>query len=500
MTSAFCLVLHAHQPYVRRHGAWPCGEDWYHQAAMDAYLPVAEAFGRLAADGLRRFATVSFTPVLASQMADPYLTRELLLYAGRTMLRAESQAANYRGSWREEVVGLAARFHRSAGAIADRLQGEWSAGTHVPWRGLAASGAIETWTSAPGHAFLPGLNDEDLMAASFRAAIVEHLRVLGVPPAGAWLPECAYRPGLEAALSASDLPLTVLDGPALEDAGASVRIPIRLGDVVVLGRDRDASLLVSGPGGYPGGAAYRDFHHYDDGAGFKSFAVTTPPGTPGPKRPYDPGAGSADAVADAHRFAAEVERRLAERPGVMVCAFDLELFGHWWHEGPIFLEEVLRALSTSSVCRPETLSAAAERVPHPEAVSIGPSTWGRDGDETSWRNAATAPLWYAVGEAETRLRGVLQRPGSTDAEARGQAIREFLLLAASDWPYMITMGRAAGYARDRATLHARAFDELCDAIEGGAAAPNLAELRERDNLLPELDAAAFLSASSPARP
>ena len=184
----------------------------------------------------------------------------------------------------------------------------------------------------------------------------------------------------------------------------------------------------------------------------------------------------------------------------MVCAFDLELFGHWWHEGPIFLEEVLRALSTSSVCRPETLSAAAERVPHPEAVSIGPSTWGRDGDETSWRNAATAPLWYAVGEAETRLRRVLQRPGSTDAEARGQAIREFLLLAASDWPYMITMGRAAGYARDRSALHARAFDELCDAIESGTAAPNLADLRERDNLLPELDAAAFLGASSPARP
>jgi len=50
-----------------------------------------------------------------------------------------------------------------------------------------------------------------------------------------------------------------------------------------------------------------------------------------------------------------VRARLAEirardgRPGLVVAAYDTELFGHWWHEGPAFLERVLRLLPRAGV-------------------------------------------------------------------------------------------------------------------------------------------------------
>ncbi|MCA1726314.1 MAG: DUF1957 domain-containing protein [Actinobacteria bacterium] len=487
MKSAFCLILHAHQPYVRRHGAWPCGEDWFHQAAFEAYLPLAEAFGRLGERGLSGLATVSFTPVLAGQLADPYLNRELQLYLGRTMLRAQRQAANLRGPDREALIEVAADVHQQAARLAAGLGGPWSGGAHLPWRELAESGAVELWTSAPGHAFLPGLRDEELIARGFELAVAEHRRVFGAAPWGAWLPECGYRPGLEDAVAVAGLGAVVLDGAAFEGAGVPRRVPARAGgsEVVAFPRDRGLSDLIGGPGGYPGGPEYRDFHHHDLEAGFKSYAVTHPPGTPGTKRPYDRTAGLAAARADARRFAAEVERAAAAEPGVIVAAFDLELFGHWWHEGPAFLEELLCLLAESHIVRPATLSRTAGDATAAPGASFPSSTWGRGGDDSSWVNAATAPIWRRVHRAEARLGAALGAGG--DARTRAQALREFFLLSASDWPYMVTLGRAADYARERVEAHDAALTALLDALERGAVPDELEALEERDNLLPGLD-------------
>ena len=56
-------------------------------------------------------------------------------------------------------------------------------------------------------------------------------------------------------------------------------------------------------------------------------------------------------AADADDFVRVVRDRLVEqaarregRPGLVVVAYDTELFGHWWYEGPAFLETVLTRL------------------------------------------------------------------------------------------------------------------------------------------------------------
>ena len=63
-------------------------------------------------------------------------------------------------------------------------------------------------------------------------------------------------------------------------------------------------------------------------------------------------AARADKTIDAHvdDFVGLVRQRLISeterigRPAHVVAAFDTELFGHWWYEGPTWLERLLRAL------------------------------------------------------------------------------------------------------------------------------------------------------------
>ena len=46
-----CVVLHTHLPWLPRHGTWPVGEEWLHQAWAGCYLPMVETLRSLADEG-----------------------------------------------------------------------------------------------------------------------------------------------------------------------------------------------------------------------------------------------------------------------------------------------------------------------------------------------------------------------------------------------------------------------------------------------------------------
>ena len=58
--------------------------------------------------------------------------------------------------------------------------------------------------------------------------------------------------------------------------------------------------------------------------------------------------------------------------------------------------------------------------------------------------------------------------GQGDDLLRSAVAREFALLHASDWMFMLTRGRSPGYATERMHGHADRIRTLCDAISGGA--------------------------------
>lgn len=495
---AFCLVLHTHLPYVRRHGAWPCGEDWFHQAAVDAYLPLLAALRRLEGAGFRNIATMSVSPILATQMADPYLLNELHLYLGRQLLRAERQVANYRGRHRNEVREVAGWYHRRYTDLLEEFETRWRAGLHLAFRELAESGVVELIGSFAGHPFVPLLGDDAFAAGQLETGLAEHERLFGRRPPGVWLPECGYRPadderaGIETMLDKAGVDFTMVDAPTFEEGGWSVRAPVQVSgsSVRFLARDMEASYHVWSPtGGYPGGPWYRDAYHYDAEAGFRSFRVTDRSSHVADKQPYEPERARAAAVEDAERFAEEVERRLDKhagdtgKQGLLLTCFDTELFGHWWFEGPTFLEALFLRLRTAGRVDTLTVSEALDRVPSQSAESLPLSSWGRGKDTSAWLSPSTEPIWSLIWDGERIARQALTE-GPQEPRTLKQAIRELLLLSASDWPFMVSRGRAADYARERAHEHHRALRALLDTEDRDDT--TLPDLEDRDNPFPAL--------------
>jgi 1,4-alpha-glucan branching enzyme len=247
-------------------------------------------------------------------------------------------------------------------------------------------------------------------------------------------------------------------------------------DVIAFGRDLAVSYRVWSPkSGYPGHPAYRDFHTYDHITGLKPARVTGRNVPSEEKAPYDPA--RADAAIDSHvaDFVEVVRARLISesdrigRPAHVVAAFDTELFGHWWHEGPVWLERVLRALPEAGV-RIGTLSDAIAEGYVGSPVELPPSSWGSGKDWQVWSGEQVADIVALNAEVvDTALATVDKAMAHTTARdiVADQILRETLLTVSSDWPFMVSKDTAAEYARYRAHLHAHATREISAALASG---------------------------------
>jgi 1,4-alpha-glucan branching enzyme len=324
-------------------------------------------------------------------------------------------------------------------------------------------------------------------------------------PIGIWAPECAYAPGMEHDYAAAGVGHFMVDGPSLHGDTALGR-PVGDAGVVAFGRDLQVSYRVWSPkSGYPGHAAYRDFHTYDHRTGLKPARVTGRNVPSEKKAPYDPD--RADRAIDSHvaDFVEVVRSRLVSeserigRPAHVVAAFDTELFGHWWYEGPVWLERVLRALPEAGV-RIGTLSDAVSAGLVGDAVELPPSSWGSGKDWQVWAGDKVADLVQLNAEVVDTALSTVDKALTQTATLDGpiprdhiadQILRETLLTVSSDWPFMVSKDSAADYARYRAHLHAHATREIAGALASGRreVAQRLADGWNRaDGLFGALDA------------
>ncbi|HEY2224611.1 1,4-alpha-glucan branching protein domain-containing protein [Actinomycetospora sp.] len=486
----FCLVLHSHLPWLARHGAWPVGEDWLYQAWAHSYLPVVEVLERLADRGHRDLLTLGVSPVLAAQLDHPYCLRAMHAWLADWQLRAH---ATHR-----RLPDVAVREHQAASAALATFERDWRHGASPVFRSLADRGAVELLGGPATHPFgplLPGRVRRFLLDGGLRDAT----RRLGRAPEGIWAPECGYSPGMEHDYAAAGVRRFLVDGPAMRGDTAAAH-PVDGTDVVAFGRDLEVTYRVWSPrSGYPGGADYRDFHTFDHDSGFKPYRVTGK--RVGEKAPYDADRAAAAVARDAEDFVGTVVERLRAlrdrrgRPGVVVAAYDTELFGHWWHEGPAWLEEVLTRLPEAGV-RVTTLRGAVEAGHVEEPVVLPASSWGSGKDWRVWDGSGdpgVADMVADNADVATRLLAAVDgvgRPAGRDATLDTLAVQAALALS-SDWAFMVTKDSAAHYARRRAAVHRDRVRELTDLLPAGRhdeAARRAAEFAGQDDLFGHLDA------------
>ncbi|HET9492765.1 MAG TPA: 1,4-alpha-glucan branching protein domain-containing protein [Chloroflexia bacterium] len=288
---------------------------------------------------------------------------------------------------------------------------------------------------------------------------------------------------------------------AVENGGTFEAYLVRDSDVAVLGRNRTIGEQVwAAAVGYPGDPVYREFHRKDPEHGFQYWRVTDNQADIAYKQPYEPYNAGKQVQMHADHFVSLVRENLAEHakkhgePGIIVAAYDTELFGHWWFEGVDWLKRVLTQLAETPGVELTTASDWLEAHPADKVIDLPESSWGHAGTHITWINPETTWMWAAVHAAESRMEGLVDRHPNAEGSALAalnQAARELVLLQASDWEFLYTTGQARQYAGDRFSEHVERFNDLSAALEGQADDDTLAQLAaryaERDNLFPDID-------------
>ena len=553
----FSFVLHAHLPYVLHHGTWPHGLEWLLEAATETYLPLLRTVRRLHGEGIPLCVNVSVSPVLLEQLAHPDFRAELRNYLGRKISSAREDAAFFAQAEEHHLLYLARHWEsvfQEALDDLDALGGDILTG----FRQAEEIGAIELLTSAATHGYAPLLGTDESVRGHFLTAVDAHKRHLGRAPEGVWLPECGYRPagpwrfpvapegiaaepardrmGIETARAEAGLRFTFVDThlvegaeklpPANRVANARTIAPqtdakslyraylVAESGVAVFARDpRTAVQVWSAQYGYPGDFQYLDFHKKRWPGGHRYWRVTGAGLGMEAKEPYYPEAAMERSRAHAEHFVgmvAETLRSHAPADGAppMLCApFDLELFGHWWHEGMLFLENVARVLAADTHgVQPATCAAYLDEFGTAGRIRMPEGSWGANGDNSVWLNAETTPLLSRMYAAELAVRDASSQAawidGGTGERIAKQMCRELLLMESSDWPTLITTGAARDYAEKRFAEHAASFAAmhgawqafLADGALREADEAALGEAESIDGVFPELKTSAWQAA------
>ena len=510
------ILLHAHLPFIRHpeHAEF-LEERWLFEALSECYLPLIDALGRLEADGVPGRIALSISPALGAMLGDELLRARYRRHLDRLLELAEREVVLTRGGAEEEV----ARFHRDWLRRIDALYASLGGDLLAAFRRLRDAGRIELLTTTATHGFLPLLKTHAPAVRAQLAVGAEFFRRAFGMTRGLWLPECAFYPGLESALRGQGFGWFVVDTHGLLHATQRPRhgvlAPIACPNgVAAFARDPESSRQVwSAQEGYPGDYFYREFHrdlghvrplaHLGDAipggtlrvpTGLKYWRVTGRE----EKALYEPARALERVREHARHF---VECRLAQvaraapgmaEPPLVLSPYDAELFGHWWFEGPQFLEQVLRRAAAAGL-EAITPSDYLDRHPRVQRATPGASSWGWQGYNECWLNGGTEWIYPHLHQAARVLTQLADRwagepEGTVRARSLNQAARSLLLAQASDWPFLIKCGTAVEYAERRVREQLARFHRLtamvaADALDGRT----LAALEAMDNLFPWLD-------------
>jgi 1,4-alpha-glucan branching enzyme len=517
--AGLAFVLHAHLPFVRHPEREDALEErWLFQAITETHIPLLEMLDVLDRDRVRTRLVISISPPLLGMLADRLLRTRYVRHLDRLVELAEQEERRTRPDGRlhrlaEMHLG---RFYRARTFFLD----EWQQDIAGAFRAYQDRGLVELATTGATHGVLPLLAPSPAaVRAQVEVAVAEHERFFGRPPAGFWLPECAWEPGLDVDLARAGVRYFVVDTHGIAHAtprplyGVFAPVACESG-VAAFGRDPECvRQLCGGEDGYCADPWYRDFERdvgldlpadyvapyvAADGrrchTGIKYHRVTGPGVAP---ELYDPERARERARAHAEDFVAARLRqvewlgRSMDRPPVVVCAFDAALLGHRWFEGPFWLELVLRRLAATPALAATTPADELDRHPVVQRATPGASSWGRKGYFETWIGGDNDWTYRHLHAAGSRLHALCARYPSADERTRRaltQALRELFLAQAGDWPLLMANETHAAYATRRTREHLQRCGELCTQVERGAVDDlRLGALEDADNLFPALD-------------
>lgn len=516
MPGSLALILHAHLPFVRHPEQEEFFEEnWLFEAITETYIPLLRIMQRLADAAVPFKLALSITPPLCAMLQDELLRERYAQHLDRCIELSQRELSRH--ARQPELLELAQFYYNlllETRAFVDRCNRDLIA----PFRQLRDRGVLEIIASAATHGLLPLLaQSTEAVRAQIAIGCDQYRETFDRDPVGFWLPECAYSPSLEESLQEQNIRWFVLDAHGLLLARprphAAIFAPcFTPAGPAVFARDPASSREVwSAESGYPGDPAYRDFYRdagFDSPAhafacsrdktprftGLKYHRVT---GGNEPKEIYQRGRAAEVAEVHAQHFLESRRREVREletllNDPIVVMPFDAELFGHWWYEGPLFLESLIRRVAAAGdleFTTPTDYLRAHQRL---EVVAPAASSWGENGYWEVWLQKDNAWIYPPLHSAARRMTAVARanasEPSTQIDRALKQLARELLLAQSSDWAFLMKTGTAREYASRRIHDHLARFEKLHAQIQSAQVDDAfLSECESRDNIFTNLN-------------
>jgi 1,4-alpha-glucan branching enzyme len=518
------LVLHSHLPFVRHpeHDQF-LEEDWLYEAITETYIPLINVFDGLVNDGVDFRITMSLTPTLIAMLTDPLLQHRYIRHISKLIELAEKEIDRTKNQPEfNPIARMYLEMFRHARSVFEEKYGRNLVSAFKKFQDL---GKLEIITCGATHGFLPLMVNRKAVRAQIMIAVQHHEKHLGRAPKGIWLPECGYYEGLDEILKEAGIRYFFTDSHGIFHAsprpkyGVYAPIYCRSG-VAAFGRDIESSKQVwSSVEGYPGDYNYREFYRdvgfdldYDyirpyihpDGVrvnlGIKYYKIT---GTSNHKDPYIRHWALEKAAAHAGNFLFNREKQvewlsgiLKDRKPIIVAPYDAELYGHWWFEGPDWINFLLRkAAFDQKTVRMITPPEYLAENPRCQIAAPSTSSWGYKGYAEVWLDGSNDWIYRHLHKAADRMVELAQGHAGAQGllrRALNQAARELLLAQSSDWAFILKTGSHVEYAIKRTKEHVLRFTKLYDDIKTNRIDEGwLGDIEYKDNLFPDIDYAVY---------
>ncbi len=507
----WALVLHQHLPHVR-HPEYdvPLEEQWYMEAVVSVYTQLIKMFWNLKDDCVDFRLTLSLTPSLMSMMTDDLLKERVDRHINQLIELATREKNNSEGAPYIEAINDTLERFWTARKVFDAYDGDLTRA----YRDFQDMGKIEVITCPATHMVLPLFKHfPEAIRAQLATACNQYENVLGRSPRGIWLPENAYTPGIDKYLSEFGIKWCLVNENGLLEGdtkcyrGTNEPI-VTPNNVAIFGIDQMTRAAVwSRESGYPGHPNYKewyrdlgyeaDWDYLPDyfktanvrrNTGLKYYRITAKDAGLGEKDYYHPEWARQVAHEQAgefvcHRGAQVYDERT--KTGLKPCitsAYDAELFGHWWEEGPFWLESVFRKmLFDQTEVRPVTPSEYLQENPTHQKMVPGASSWGKKDYFQTWvenkEYQSNDWIFRHLFRLTNKMIDLATEYKDIDLEceensqrrvigrALNQAARELFLGISSDWGFLISTGQAVRYSEVRTIKHIDRCKELLRQID-----------------------------------
>ncbi|HCM17025.1 MAG TPA: DUF1957 domain-containing protein, partial [Firmicutes bacterium] len=514
------LVLHAHLPYVR-HPERPrfLEEDWFFEAITETYVPLIKVFDRLIDDGVPFRITISLSPPLMSMLNDPLLIERYGRHLDNLITLAEREVERTR--WVPAFHELALMYLSLFREVRYIVFEKYGACLLRAFKKFFDAGRVELITCAATHGYLPMMRlNREALRAQVGVGVQTFRNLMGFNPKGIWLPECGYFPGLDEILKEYGIRYFFTDSHGIMHAVPrpkyGVFAPLYCpSGTAVFARDMESSKQVwSASEGYPGDPVYREFYRdigydleydyirpflHDDGirvnTGIKYYRIT---GATSNKEPYVPWTALEKAAVHAGNFMFNREQQVGylaeflDRKPIVVSPYDAELFGHWWFEGPDWLNYLIRKTAYDQKnIKLITPGDYLKLYPKNQVAVPSESSWGYKGFHEVWLEGSNDWIYRHLHQAAARMTELANDHPGADGQLRralNQAARELLLAQSSDWAFIMKTGTMTAYAIRRTKDHLHRFTCIYESIKAGHIDDGwLSDIEYKDNLFPDID-------------